>query len=117
MSALIDYNDLQATVSSLIADTGTVYQLVRPDPSGDLLLANQVYGTFDKQLQDRFSATGGGVVSMAKKTLLVGVIKNGKVEPAIGDRLIQGSQNWRIDSVQVERPDGVTTILYTLDIS
>jgi hypothetical protein len=114
---LINYQSLQASVATLIASTGSIYRLVRPSVSGDQVLANQVYGTFDKQVLDRFSATGGGTISMSKKTILLPVIKNGKVVPQVGDRLSQGANLYRIDSVDTVQPDGVTPILYTADIS
>jgi hypothetical protein len=116
MSA-VNYSSLQATAAQLITSFGTPYTLTRPSINGDVTLAKGVYGTFDKQVVDRFSATAGGTVSMAKKQIYLPAIKNGKVEPQPGDTLSQGAQSWRIDAVDVVRPDGATTIYYTCDIS
>jgi hypothetical protein len=113
----MNYVEIQTTVSELISENGSQYSLSRPSPGGDQTLGVRIYGIFSKQLQDRFSSTGGGVVSMNKKTICLPVIQNGKVEPRVGDRLLQGNSNWRIDSVEVIRPDGVTTILYICDIT
>ena len=109
---------LQATATSLITKYGNIYKLVRPSVGGDTVLAAQVYGTFDKQVSDWFSSTGGGVISNSNKTILMPIIKFGKVEPQPGDRLLYGNnQSWRIEGVDVVRPDNITTILYTLTVS
>jgi hypothetical protein len=115
--SLINYTALQQSVASLIQSTGSVYRLVRPSVNGDQVIANQIWGTYDKQVYDRFSATGGGTITKTQKVIYLPVIKNGQQSPQVGDRLSQGAQVYRIDGVDTVMPDGITPILYTCDLA
>jgi hypothetical protein len=117
MTSIFNYSALQAVATNMIAATGTIYRLVRPSPSGDQVIANQVWGTFSKQVYDRFSATGGGTITKTQKTIYLPVIKNGQQSPQVGDRLSQSAQVYRIDGVDTLMPDGKTPILYKCDLA
>ncbi len=117
-----DLLDLQATATELIQAYGNIYKLVRPTNKNgtivDIVLMNQIWATFDKQVAAWVSTTGGGVIANNNKVLLVPVIKFGQIEPQAGDRFLYGNgQGWRATSVDVIRPDNVTTILYSISVS
>ena len=116
-TSIINYQQLQQTAYDLISSLGTSYKLIRPSINGDQVIASSVPGTFDKQVAATFSSTGGGVVISGKNVIYLPVIKSDKAFPMVEDRLIQGSYGWRIIEVDVLRPDGATTILYTCTVS
>src|SRR5262245_60977820 len=116
-NAPINYIELQRIASNLIAALGSSYKLIRPSKEGERVLATGISGTFDRQMASTFSATNGGLSTMDRKVIYLPVIKSGKVEPQPEDRLIQGDKGYRVISVEVVRPDGKTTILYTCEVS
>jgi len=119
--ALSDYTSLQQDITSILQTYGTLFKLVRPTLSAgvvtDKVIASSISGTMDAQIASYFSTTNGGIIATDKKTVYLQVLPNLKFEPEVGDRLISGKTSWRVVSVEYFRPDGVTTIAYTLTVT
>ena len=118
---LFDFVALQALAIQFITASGAPYKLLRPHTNGtDTVLVTNTPGTFDKQVNSLVGATAGGVIASDKKVIYLPVLRFGAVEPKTGDRLVSivnPKQGWRIQEVEVERPDGRTTIYYTCTVT
>ena len=121
---LQEYVQLKQDIAQILTTYGTQFKIVRPTKNlqtgivEDRVIASLVYGTLDAQMVGYYPTSAGGIVSTDKKTLYL-VPPIVKIDLEVGDRVIEiGVKNtWRIVSIELFRPDGVTLICYQLGIT